>query len=433
MHQPGYYFRRFFCTCYEEYQTSMEIPSSAYRWVRDRWNKAGRFLRIVYILGLLVLITLCIVVPFVASPIGEMLTRLHPTAQATILMFCLVGWVLFIIYGWDRSSRVEELKAENANLKEQLAAAEEESKTQQEASRAGVWHRPCAVAVPGMVPKAQRKTRFLTVLNFKGGVGKTTLAANLAASLALAKRGLKVLRVDVDFQGTLGHTAVDPVRFESQQNHKSFVNRLLIEPPADGLVPLLAVPMNGVSGVDVIIATDTLAVDDFQLQARFVLDPATEPRYQFRKHLHRPEVLDKYDLVVFDCPPRVTTSVVNAVVCSDFVLIPTCLDRGSIAAVPRTHRWMHELKEHCPAELLGVVACRVATWRDRPTKADAGNYERLREVVKSECQGDFLLKAWVPATPEAVGREPGQIASRTDDGRELFAPVVAEIRKRMGI
>jgi hypothetical protein len=94
---------------------------------------------------------------------------------------------------------------------------------------------------------------------------------------------------------------------------------------------------------------------------------------------------------------------------------------------------MHELKDHCPAELLGVVACRVATWRDRPTKADARHYEDLREVVKSECQGDLLLKAWIPATPDAVTREPGQVVSRTDNGRELFARVVAEIRKRMGI
>jgi cellulose biosynthesis protein BcsQ len=411
----------------------MDLLSSAYRWIRDRWNKASGPHRIAYILVFLLLLTVCVVLPFVASPLGEMLTKLHPTAQAILLVFFFAGWLAFFAFGWDRSSRVDELKAENSKLKEQLAAAEEEAKTQQEASRAGVWHRPSVVAVPGMLPKAQRKTRFLTVLNFKGGVGKTTLAANLAASVALAKRGLKVLLVDVDFQGTLGHTAVDPVRFEEQRKHASFVNRLLLEPPADGLVPLLAVPMNGVPGVDVIVATDTLAVDDFQLQARFVLDPAAEPRYQFRRHLHRPEVLDKYDLVVFDCPPRVTTSVVNAVACSDYVLIPTCLDRGSIAAVPRTHKWMHELKEHCPAELLGVVACRVATWRGKPTKADARHYEDLREVVKSECQGNCLLKAWIPSTPDAVGREPGQVASRTDDGRELFAPVVAEIRKRMGI
>ena len=191
--------------------------------------------------------------------------------------------------------------------------------------------------------------------------------------------------------------------------------------------------MNQVPGVEVVLATHTLAPDDFQLQARFVLDPSSEPRYQFRRHLHRPEILENYDLVIFDCPPRVTTSVVNAIVCSDFVLIPTCLDRGSIAAVPRTYEWMHNLKEHCPAELLGVVACRATTWRGRLTRADAKSFEDLREVIKSECKGDFLLKAYIPATSEAIGREPGQVASRTDDGREVFAPVVAEVRKRIGI
>jgi len=45
------------------------------------------------------------------------------------------------------------------------------------------------------------KLRTITLANFKGGVGKTAIAANLA--IALAKRGYRVLIIDLDYQGSL--------------------------------------------------------------------------------------------------------------------------------------------------------------------------------------------------------------------------------------
>ena len=411
----------------------MEFISSVYRWVQERWKKANPLLRIVYILSLLIIVTLLIGVPFFASRLGETLAKFHPTAQAAIFMFFLVGWVAFILFGWERATRAEELKAENSKLKEQVQVAEGEEKRRHDESQAGVWHRDCAVAVPGMLSKSTRKTRFLTVLNFKGDVGKTTLAANLAACLGLAKHPLRVLLVDLDYQGTLGRDAVEPSLLAAQTRHNAFVNRLLLEPPTAGLLKALAVPMNGVPGVEVILANDSLAPEDFKLQARFFLDPIAEPRYQFRKHLHTAEVFKDYDLVIFDCPPGVTTSVVNAVVCSDYVLIPTFLDRGSIAGVPRIREWMRNMRSHCPAELLAVVACRAKTWRDRLANLDAKSFENLRAVVKSACGGDLLLKAYVADRAEAVGPDPGHVASLTPEGQAVFASVVAELRKRMEI
>lgn len=409
----------------------MEIVSTALRAVRDHWKKASPLLRIVYVLALLALLTLLVGLPFFASPLGEALTRLHPTAQAGILLFFLIGWLAFTLFTWERAKRVDELKAENARLRNQLAATALEEARREKESEAGVWHRPCAVPIPGLLSRSHRKTRFLTLLNFKGGVGKTTLAANLAAGLALGKRPLRVLLIDIDQQGTLGRATVDPALVNAQIRNRSFVNRLLTEAPSDELLTALAVPMNGVPGVDVILANDSLATDDFRLQARFFLDPAVEARYQFRRHLHRPEVFDRYDLVIFDCPPRVTTSVVNAVACSDHVLIPTFLDWGSIAGVPRMVEWLQNLNEHCPADLLAVVACHVRLWRGRPGRGEAKHFEALREVVKSKCGEDLLLKSYVPDTSQAVGPKPGEVASLTADGREVFAPVVAELRKRM--
>ncbi len=191
--------------------------------------------------------------------------------------------------------------------------------------------------------------------------------------------------------------------------------------------------MSGVPGGRVVLADDTLDHEEFQQQARFFVDPKADPRFRFRLHLHQPGVFDAYDVVIFDSPPRVTTSVVNALACCDYVLIPTKLDDGSIAAVPRALAWMRSLGAACPAEVLGVVASHARVLAGALVKDDNESYEYLRRVVESECgDGKRLLKAVVPHSMKAVGSD-GEIGSLTKDGQKVYAAVVKEIRGRMGV
>jgi cellulose biosynthesis protein BcsQ len=191
--------------------------------------------------------------------------------------------------------------------------------------------------------------------------------------------------------------------------------------------------MKGVPGVRVIVSDGNLDAEEFQVQARFFVKPATDPRFRFRLHFHQPAAFAAFDIVIFDSPPRVTASVVNALACSDSVLIPTKLDRGSIDAVPRTLAWMRSLGASCPAELLGVVASHVTLRAGKPVSADNESYEYLRGVVKSE-YGDAgkLFKAVVPQSAKAVGAD-REIGSLTTDGQKVFASVVREVRGRMGL
>jgi cellulose biosynthesis protein BcsQ len=104
------------------------------------------------------------------------------------------------------------------------------------------------------------------------------------------------------------------------------------------------------------------------------VDSRQEVRFRFRGHLHQPEVFKEFDLVIFDCPPRPTTSTVNVLTCSGYVLIPTKLDLGSINAVPRTIRWLSTLKGISHAQLVGVVANHVRYHAGKLTAADLNNY-----------------------------------------------------------
>lgn len=66
---------------------------------------------------------------------------------------------------------------------------------------------------------------------------------------------------------------------------------------------------------------------------------------------------DQYDVVLIDCPPRLTTGCVNALAASDYVLIPVLLEETSTDAVPRTLGWLKKFQAQVCTELdvLGIV------------------------------------------------------------------------------
>lgn len=433
---------------------------SALEWIKAKWGKIGLFWRVLCIVAGLALAGLLVVFVPLIGPLKEAYTRTGPHVQ---LMFLTVGLLLLLgafWFGIDEWHRVKRLTAEKESAESAKAAAERSaaaavaeaqkraSAAEEEAARLQaqwdhllavgcrdvLWKRPPVVVQPPFVPKSNRKTRFVTVLNLKGGVGKTTLTANLAAGLASGPNPLRVLLIDIDFQGTLSRATVEGPLIAQQVKHDDFVHKLLKAPePSAPLLNQLATTMNGFATGRVILADESLDAEEFQLQARFFVDSTLDPRFRFRLHLHQPFVFDNYDVVLFDSPPRVTTSVVNALACSDHVLIPTKLDNGSIDAVPRTLKWMKSLGAICPADVLGVVASHAALRAGVLVKADNENYEYLRAVIESEC-GDRkkLCTAVVQGTPKAVGTD-GKISGRTDEGQQVFAAVIKEVRKRMGL
>jgi hypothetical protein len=294
---------------------------SVIRWIQRRWSKSGVLLRLVYLFLVAALIAAVIgVSPFIEN-FKSLFSQARPEVQTVILLFILIAGALLLIFTWERSRRVEQLKDDKTQLEVRLVSAEQDARQSQERwdhllaveSKEILWRRPCQIVAPTFVPKGQRKTQFLTILNLKGGVGKTTLSANLAGCLATGNPPLRVLLIDIDFQGTLGDATVDRPLIESQRKHKSVVSRLLNETtPSDELISQLSTSMNQVDSARVILAEELLDATEFELHARFLLDPKSDPRFRFRMHLHCPTVFNSFDLVVFDCPPRVTTSVVNA-------------------------------------------------------------------------------------------------------------------------
>jgi Mrp family chromosome partitioning ATPase len=97
--------------------------------------------------------------------------------------------------------------AQLADLAETRAASDRKQKTHDNRIeralklQGAIWTQPVMKEPPRFVQRAERPTPVVSLLNLKGGVGKTTLTANLA--WALSERGYRVLLIDLDLQGSL--------------------------------------------------------------------------------------------------------------------------------------------------------------------------------------------------------------------------------------
>ncbi len=146
-------------------------------------------------------------------------------------------------------------------------------------------------------------SRVLAITNQKGGVGKTTTAVNLAASLV--SLGQRVLLIDLDPQGN----ATTGSGVEKQSLDKTSYHLLL------GMASLSEVRVRSESaGFDILPANRNLAGAEVELV------DGKEREFRLKQGLE--SARREYDFVLIDCPPALNLLTVNALTAADAVLIP---------------------------------------------------------------------------------------------------------------
>jgi chromosome partitioning protein len=148
--------------------------------------------------------------------------------------------------------------------------------------------------------------RVITVANQKGGVGKTTTAINLGTALAAV--GRRVLIMDCDSQGN----ASTGLGIEPTARRKSSYDVLVGEATLEQAILPTKVPnLDILPGDENLAGVETLLHDDprknFKLRDAFAAFRARGA---------------KYDTVLIDCPPSLSTVTVNAMVAANAVLVP---------------------------------------------------------------------------------------------------------------
>jgi chromosome partitioning protein len=145
--------------------------------------------------------------------------------------------------------------------------------------------------------------RVLAITNQKGGVGKTTSAVNLAASLA--SLGQRVLLIDLDPQGN----ATTASGIEKQGLSKT-VYHLLLRTASAADVGMRSPE----GGYDLLPANRDLAGAEVEL--------VQEKEREFRLRRSLEAISDDYDFILIDCPPALNLLTVNALTAADAVFIP---------------------------------------------------------------------------------------------------------------
>jgi chromosome partitioning protein len=245
----------------------------------------------------------------------------------------------------------------------------------------GVWLTG-PIHQPDDYKKCVLQSKILAVANLKGGVGKTTLTANLGAYLA-KDWGKRVLLIDLDFQGSLSSMAFAGKDWLGGRR-SSLAAKLISDDIRPDLVADLAQDVDldaqGRGRLAVITAYYDLAQADNRIMVEWLLQcrhkiPSSaqqalreiiagklfrtrDVRYTLAEILHSSSVQDSFDIIIIDCPPRLTTSEIQAFCASSHLLIPTIFDRTSAEAVLSLCEQVEILKNAgiCPyIKYLGIV------------------------------------------------------------------------------
>ena len=160
-----------------------------------------------------------------------------------------------------------------------------------------------AMELPPTLPTPQGRARVVTVINQKGGGGKTTTVINIAAQIAL--RGFRVLVIDSDSQGNCATgLGVDKSKVKN-------TTRDLILSPETAIDSRHA---TAVENLHIIVGDRSL----IGLEQEMMRQLGREKRM---KEALQP-LLAHYDLVLIDTPPSLGLVTINALVASDGVLVP---------------------------------------------------------------------------------------------------------------
>jgi chromosome partitioning protein len=146
--------------------------------------------------------------------------------------------------------------------------------------------------------------RVIAIANQKGGVGKTTTAVNLAASLAVAEQ--HTLLIDGDPQGN----ATSGIGLEGETLIATVYDALIGQRPLDEII-LRAIQF---AHLDVAPSTPDLAGAEVELIDR--------PNRELAMRDALAPVRDRYDYILIDCPPSLGLLTINMLAAADLVLIP---------------------------------------------------------------------------------------------------------------
>ncbi len=238
--------------------------------------------------------------------------------------------------------------------------------------------------------------RIISIINYKGGVGKTTLTLQLGLGFCHLLN-LKVLLIDLDPQCSLSISCLEDYQWIQHIQEKGSIISVIEEyysgsfdVSTDWLlsikqeenIKILPGHLNLPEYEMKLVTTKPMyvSIEEFEKSRFFILAKALN---QLKK---------TFDIILLDCPPNIYMLSRNAILASDYYIIPTIPDFISSFGIPFIYHHIEEFKKNWNhhTEFLGIILNKVKMQKGRFIKEHEQEYKNLSEKFSTNLFNSFI-------------------------------------------
>lgn len=245
--------------------------------------------------------------------------------------------------------------------------------------------------------------KVISMINMKGGVGKTTLSINVADTLA-RRLGKRVLVIDIDPQFNASQCLFSTDDYVKLLNDKEDTILDIFDKDT-------RVSVSTVSGAEPKVLKELSKVESKKIKENLWVIPGNLQLYRLeiaagdgresRLKRYLKENKDNYDYVIIDTPPTPSIWMTSALIASDYYLIPTKADPISLTGIDLLNSIVSEKKDNLDLSIkcIGVVLTIVE-------RADSRVFREAKDFLnKSDYWGKLLFNNYLPKRAELAAKQ----------------------------